>query len=341
LRIGDRAIVAGGRPFVIAELGVNHDGSVERALELTKAAHAAGADAVKLQYFEAERLLSRAARLAEYQRRAGAADPLAMLKALELSLQDMERVVRLAHDLKMAAIVTVFSVELVEPAATLAWDASKVASPDIINRPLIEALIATDRVLLLSTGASTIEEAREAVDWMKGRPHILMQCVSAYPTPDERAALLGRHALMAVSPHALGYSDHTTAVDTGALAVASGVVVLEKHLTLDRQARGPDHAASLDPAGFREYVRLVHRARTMLGPVRKHVLDIEEDVRSVSRQSITASRPLAAGGVVAPSDVTFKRPGTGLSPALLDRVVGRRLARSVAADAPIVLEDVA
>jgi len=339
VRIGERDIVAGGRPFIIAELGVNHDGSIDRALELTRAAHGAGADAVKLQYFRADRLLSRAARLADYQRRAGAVDPLDLLRPLELGIDEMRRVVNLARQLKLAAIVTIFSIELVESARTLAWDAYKVASPDLIHRPLIEALVATGTPIILSTGASTIEEVAHAARWVSDHAHLFMQCVSEYPAADERASLLGRQALLEVSPRALGYSDHTTAIDTGALAVASGAVLLEKHLTLDRAARGPDHAASLDPAGFAEYVRLAHRAAAMLGPRTKAVLDAERDVRLVSRQSITSTAALAAGHRLSRCDLTTKRPGTGLPPAMLDHVIGRTLARAVEADMPIDPDD--
>jgi sialic acid synthase SpsE len=231
-------------------------------------------------------------------------------------------------------------VELVAPANSLPWDAYKTASPDVVNKPLIDALMATGRPLLVSCGASTLDEVAQASRWIGDHPHVLMQCVSAYPTTDEDAALAGRCAMRCVDPCALGYSDHTTALDTGALAVASGARVLEKHLTYDRSARGPDHAASLDAAGFAEYVRLAHRAFAMLGPREKRVLNVEEDVRQVSRQSVTSTRALLAGHVLTRADLTIKRPGTGLPPWTLERVFGRRLMRAVEADMPLVEADV-
>jgi len=130
----------------------------------------------------------------------------------------------------------------------------------------------------------------------------------------------------------VGYSDHTPDVETGALAVAAGAVVLEKHLTLDRAAKGPDHAASLDPPGFAEYVRRVRAAATAVGPRRKRVLPIEHDVRTTSRQSLCATRDLPAGHALGREDLTIKRPGTGLPPAQLDAVLGAELARPIEAD---------
>jgi sialic acid synthase SpsE len=320
---------------------VNHDGRLDRALELVEAAHAAGADAVKVQCFDAGHLLSRAARLARYQKEAGAGDPFDMLRALQLPTEQLAEVVDRAHAAGFAAIATVFSVDLVEQTRELRPDALKTASPDIVNRPLIEALMAEGRPLLVSSGTATIDEVEAVTRWLGDHPHVLMQCVSAYPTPDESASLAGRAAMCRVNPHALGYSDHTTAADTGGFAVASGACVLEKHLTYDRGATGPDHAASLDPAAFEQYVRLAHRAWHMLGPLEKRVLKIEEDVRRVSRQSLTATQALPAGHVITKEDLTIKRPGTGIEPSQLAATVGRSVARPIKADMPIHEMDLA
>ena len=166
-----------------------------------------------------------------------------------------------------------------------------------------------------------------------------MQCVSAYPAPDECAALAGRAAMESINPRALGYSDHTLAVDTGGLAVAAGACALEKHLTLDRAGAGPDHASSLDPGQFGRYVALAHRAWRMLGEPAKRVLPIERDVREASRQSLTTARPLAEGAVLRADDLKIKRPGTGITPARLAETVGRRLARAVDANTPLCEDD--
>ncbi len=341
MKIGNREIGPGHPPYVIAELGVNHDGVRDRVLELVDAAHRVGADAVKFQWYEADRLLSGAARLARYQAARGADDAFELLHGLELDAGIIAEAARHATQMGLHTIATLFSDDHVEPAMQCRLDAFKTASPDIVNRPLIEALTATGRPLLVSTGAATMAEVEAVSVWLGTADHVLMHCVSAYPTPDALASLAGRAAMCRVNPNALGYSDHTTAEDTGALAVAAGACILEKHLTLDRRAAGPDHAMSLDPPAFERYVRLAHRANQMLGPPRKDVLDIECDVRESARQSITARCELPAGHVLAPEELTIKRPGVGIAPWRLAETIGRRLARPVAANMPLRDEDLA
>ncbi len=343
MRIADRAIGPGHPPYVIAEIGVNHDGDPARAVALTERAAEAGADAVKLQFFETDRLMSRSARLAGYQESAGETDPFAMLRRLELSIEQMAPVVERAHAQGLHAIVTVFSVELVEAAHRLAWDAFKVASPDIINKPLLEAKARTGRPLIVSTGASTIDEVTRAADWLEGiRDRLaLLQCVCSYPAPD--AALGGVRAVAQATGLPVGYSDHTDSVETGATAVAAGAVILERHVTHDRSAAGPDHAASLEPDAFARYVELARRADcgAAFVAVGKGVLDCEWDVRRVSRQSLVATRDLEAGGVLSLGDLTIKRPGTGIEPWRMSDVVGRGLTRDVAQDTPLADRDLA
>lgn len=352
MRIAERQIGPELPPYIIAELGVNHDGSVERALELTRAAADAGADAVKLQLFETDRLMSRSAKLAAYQKTAGESDPVSMLRRLELSIDGMARVVDLAHRLGIHAIVTVFSEELVERAGTLAWDAYKTASPDIVHKPLLEALAATGKPMIVSTGAATLDEVGRAFGWLDGaRGRLaLMQCVSCYPTRRRDAHVGAMQDIRERCAVPVGYSDHTADEDTGGLAVARGAALLEKHLTYDRDAPGPDHRASLDAPGFARYVRAARRESWPNGSTRdaeregdgrKRVLACEEDVRTVSRQSIVTARALPVGHTLRREDLTFKRPGTGLLPFRIDGVIGRPLARAVGADVPLVEEDVA
>ncbi len=337
----------GGGVYVIAEIGVNHDGSPERAAELVRAAATAGADAVKFQVFRAELLMSRAARLAEYQAAAGERDPIEMLRRLELSMDQLGRLVEIAHGQGLDAIATVFSVDLVDAANDLAWDAFKTASPDIVHRPLLRAIAGTGEPMIVSTGASTLDEVRRAVGWLddarSDRRLALLQCVSAYPVSDDDTAIDGIAALrreFAGVP--IGYSDHTQGTATGADAVEWGAAILEKHLTYDRAAGGPDHAASLDPAMFSEYVRAARAAHGRWGDASimgvKRVLEVEADVRGASRQSIVVRRDLAEGHVLTPADITFKRPGTGLEPWQTDWVIGSRLAKPLAADMPLTMD---
>jgi N,N'-diacetyllegionaminate synthase len=356
MRIGPREIGPGRPPYVIAEIGVNHDGCADRALSLVDVAAEAGADAVKVQLFETDRLMSRAAKLAAYQRDAGETDPIEMLRRLELSLDDLARVAGRARERGLHAIATVFSVELVEPAESIGWDAYKTASPDIVNHPLLEAIGGTGKPMIVSTGAADLEEVREAfgrvLEPARGRVAAL-QCVSSYPTPRDRAAIGGMLALGdALGPDVpVGYSDHTTEHDTGALAVRVGASILEKHLTHDRGARGPDHAASLDGAWFSAYVRLARAAGRVppdrvdlgadaaYGTREKRVLDEEREVRRVSRQSLVVARDVPAGRALTEGDLTTKRPGDGIPPARRADMVGRTTVRALEADTLLTLQD--
>ena len=341
MQIGTRHIGPGQPPYVIAEIGVNHDGSVERAIELVDAARTAGADAVKLQLFKTDLLMSRSAKLAAYQKAAGETDPISMLRRLELSIEQMIPIVDRAHADGLHAIVTVFSVELVAPAERLAWDAYKSASPDIIHRPLLEALLGTGKPLIMSTGASNMEEVVRAVEWVSAARTRLavLQCVSSYPTPSEHAALGGIAALRNGLELPVGYSDHTKSVETARSAVSAGACILEKHLTYSKLATGPDHSSSLEPAEFAAYVRLAREAGVSagasqedLGERTKLVLAIEQDVRTVSRQSVVVARALPAGHQLTRADLTFKRPGTGIRPFRIAEIIGRSLARAIDAD---------
>ncbi len=337
-------------PYLIAEIGVNHDGDEQKALDLVDAAHAAGAHAVKLQLFETDRLMSSASRLAAYQRDSGATDPFSMLRALELSIDQMAPIVERAQAFDLHAIVTPFSPSLVEVAEQIPWDAYKTSSTDIINKPLIDNLVVTGKPLIISTGAATLEEVRRAAGWLgKARSRCaILHCVSSYPTADEDTSLGAIRALIAadLGVDAIGYSDHSPRTDTGAFAASLGAVILEKHLTLDRSAPGPDHAASLDPAGFAEYARLCRDGAAdppanLVGPFEKRVLACEADVRTVSRQSLVLTRPIRRAETIPLDALTTKRPGTGLEPFRIDEVARRTAARDLDSDRPLTEEDLA
>jgi sialic acid synthase SpsE len=338
--IGSRVLGPGRDPYLIAEIGVNHDGDPRRAAELVRAARDAGADAVKFQLFDAARLLSADARFARYQEALDLPDPRAMLEALELPVEVMVELAAEARGLGIDPIVTVFSVELVAVAESIGVAAYKTASPDLVHRPLLEALAATGRPLIVSTGAATLDEVLRADGWLARRPVAFLQCVSSYPTPDLDAELAGIASIARATSRVVGYSDHTGAIETGGLAVAAGASILEKHLTYDRTASGPDHAASLDPAEFAAYAAFARRAAGMLGSG-KRVLSIEEDVRAVSRQSLVAARSLPRGRRIERSDLVVKRPGTGLPPWTLEETIGRVLLRDVEADRVLRPEDLA
>jgi sialic acid synthase SpsE len=318
--------------LVIAEIGVNHDGSVARALELAEIAAACGADAVKLQIFRAQALMHASTAFADYQKdRVEALSPVEMLRKYELSANEIGQVVRRVRELKMLPLATPFSPGDLDTIAALDLPAIKIASPDLVNRPLLERAARLGKPLLISTGAATLDEVQTTVTWMYDwrREFALLHCVSAYPVPSDQANLCWICELFSEFGVPVGYSDHTTSLLSGALAVAAGACVLERHLTYDCTAAGPDHAASSDPHQFTQYVDLVRQAQVLRGKPGKTVLPIEQDVRTVSRQSLVATRSLEAGAVLCPDDLIVQRPGTGIPAALIGRAVGRRVAHPI------------
>jgi sialic acid synthase SpsE len=323
--MGGRLVGAGHRTLVIAEIGVNHDGSVDRAIELVHHAAAAGADAVKFQIFRAKSLMHPSSTFAKYQENnVSDADPSAMLERFELSDSDLRRVIATAIGLRLMPLATPFSPDDLNAIDDLNLPAIKIASPDLVNRVLLKQASRRRRPLIVSTGAATMEEVDQTVTWLREWQcqFMLMHCVSSYPTPAYQAHLCWISELARLGA-AVGYSDHTTEIFAGALAVSAGACAVEKHLTYDRSAKGPDHAASADPVEFAEYVRLIRSAEGMRGVAGKQVLPIERDVRNVSRQSLVLARDVDAGQMIYPHDLTVQRPGIGIAAADADVAAGR------------------
>ncbi len=271
LRIGAREVGPGCPTFTIAEIGVNHDGDVGLALHLVRAAAAAGADAIKLQLFRADRLVDASAGCCEYQ---NADSQMELLRRYELTTEEVGDVVDAARAAGLVPLATPFSVQDVAVCRELAFPAVKIASPDLVNRPLLREAAKLGVPMLISTGASDEQEIVDTEAWLEGMavPHVLLHCVSSYPTAMDEARLdwIGRLAEISVWP--VGYSDHTTSPLAGALAVAAGACVLEKHLTHDRDAEGPDHAASFEPHELNYYIHQVRVAERMTGVGPRRVL---------------------------------------------------------------------
>lgn len=333
ITIADRKIASGYPTFVIAEIGVNHDGSLKRALELIEYASDGGADAVKLQVFRASSLLHASSKFAEYQKgRVEASEPQEMLRRYELYPDELEQIAKAVRGQGMIPLATPFSPGDLTTISRLDLPAVKIASPDLVNWMLLSQAAALGRPMLVSTGAATMDEVRTSVQWLREwkASFALLHCVSSYPVSSKKANLcwIGELAQLDVP---VGYSDHTTEELAGALAVAAGACIIEKHLTYDRKAAGPDHAASAGPDEFTRYVKAIRLAERMRGAPGKCVLKIEEDVRLVSRQSLVVKRPLKAGQEIRDTDLTVQRPGNGIPAAQLPQVVGKHIKKAVEA----------
>ena len=251
--LGRRRIGPGNPAYVIAEAGVNHDGELEKALALVDLARNAGADAVKFQLFKAEELTTASAATAEYQQPSGIVSQRELLVRLELTDTDFSHLRSYCSDCGIEFLATPFGVRDVERLLTLQVNAIKTASTDLNNTPLLRRATETGLPLIVSTGAAGREEIAFAVErfrqWDATARLILLHCVSAYPTPLEAANLRAISTLRNEFGVVSGFSDHTIDTRTGAWAVALGANLIEKHITLDRTATGPDHAMSLDAAG--------------------------------------------------------------------------------------------
>lgn len=338
------AVIGVGRPvYVVAEAGVNHNGSLDLALEMVDAAAAAGADALKFQIFTADALVTADAAAAAYQRTsAGAQTQHQMLRSLELRAEDFAVIQRHCAQRGVEFLATPFAPPDLETLLGLGVRAIKLASTDLNNVPLLRAAAETSLPLIVSTGAADSGEieaaARRLDEWGAADRMVLLHCVSSYPTPWSQANLraigqlqqrFGRHA---------GFSDHTTSETIGGLAVAAGARVIEKHFTLDRRMDGPDHAMSLEPGQLARYIGNIRQAEAALGTGSLDAAPCEQEVRRLARRSIVARRDIAPGEVLTAECVTVKRPGGGLEPDLMDELLGRRAVSAIAADEQLTWE---
>jgi N,N'-diacetyllegionaminate synthase len=340
--------------YVIAEAGVNHNGSDSLALELVDAAAAAGADAVKFQTFRAEKLVMAGAAKAEYQvKQTGSGDQLSMLRALELSEEAHRAILRRCAERGIEFLSTPFDEESAVFLVGLGMARIKVPSGELTNRPFIEYLAGFDLPLIVSTGMATLEEVHEAVDWIAAARVargfaspladrlILLHCTSNYPTAAEDVNLRAMATLAQFSGLPVGYSDHTPGIAVTTAAVALGAIVVEKHFTLDRNLPGPDHQASLEPDELAAMVSAVRIVEAAMGDGVKAPRPKELAVRDVARRSIVLARDLAAGQVLQSGDLSLLRPGTGIPPKFVGEIVGRQASRDLVAGTLLAWEDFA
>ncbi|MBX3395729.1 MAG: N-acetylneuraminate synthase family protein [Phycisphaerae bacterium] len=342
VQIGDRLIGPMQRTFIIAEAGVNHDGSIDKARQLIDAAREAGADAVKFQCFRADRLVAADAPTCDYQtiHDAGATDQRTMLRRLELTPENFRQLAEYARSVGLIFLATPFGIEELEFIVNeIGVPAIKIASPDIINVPLLANAADTGRPLILSTGASDNAEIESAISRLKnvgaGDRLILLHCVSSYPTPPQCARLARIRQMSSRFGMPVGFSDHVDDVAIGAAAVYAGACVLEKHITLDRTATGPDHFFSLDPDQFRNYVAAVRTAEAALGDGRTALDPRELQVRERARGRVVASRTIRAGDLFTPDNLTIQRASRGLCASEWETIIGRQASMPIEAGGPI------
>jgi N-acetylneuraminate synthase len=348
--------------FIIAEAGVNHNGSLDTAMQLVDAAVAAGADAVKFQTFKAEKLVTQSAAKAEYQKQAtGAAESqLAMLKALELKYEFhfQLRDYCLAQGIQFLSTAFDFD-SLAFLVDEVGIEQLKIPSGEITNGPFLLAHAQTGKNIVVSTGMATLGEVEMALGGLAfgylgwDKPSLaafqqafssadgqailknkvsLLHCTSEYPTPMAHVNLLSMDVLRQAFDLPVGYSDHTEGLVVPVAAAARGAVLIEKHFTLDRSQKGPDHQVSLEPDELKQMVAMIRAVEQALGSPRKIPQSIELENRNVARKSLVAGAAIAAGERFCAENLASKRPGTGLSPMEYWRLLGKTSQRAYSPD---------
>jgi N-acetylneuraminate synthase/N,N'-diacetyllegionaminate synthase len=332
--------VADERLFIIAEAGVNHNGSVETALQLVDAAVAAGCDAVKFQTWITEKVYSRAKSIKpEYQARTTGTteSEFDTIKKLELSYEDFRRIKAYCDDKGIIFFSTPDEVDSADFLAGLGVGLMKTASQDVTNTPFLRHVARLGMPLIFSTGACTLAELSAGVETIlaETRELIILHCVSAYPAPLEQMNLSLIPNLQRMFGCPVGLSDHTPGLEAAVAAVALGARVFEKHLTLDKTLSGPDHQASMEPQEMLQYCQTLRSLRVALGDGVKRIMPSEEDTRRAFRRFLVAARDLPAGTTLGPVDIHFKKVVDGIAPKYVDLVIGAQAAVPIEADATI------
>lgn len=327
--------------YIIAEAGVNHNGSFDLACKLVDAANAAGADCIKFQTFKAEKLVSHSAQKAEYQKKnTDAGSQQDMLKKLELSYEEFTKLKAYCDRVGIAFLSTPFDPDSIQFLNTIDMPFWKIPSGEVTNYPYLVTLAKTGKPIVMSTGMCTIEEIREAVAVLKanGAEDIkLLHCNTEYPTPFSDVNLRAMEHIRREFDLPVGYSDHTRGIEVPIAATALGAQIVEKHFTLDKNMEGPDHKASLEPAELAQMVTAIRNIEQALGNGVKEPSASEIKNKPIARKSIIAQKAIKKGELLTPDNLTVKRPGEGVSPMLWESVIGTRAVRDFAADELIEL----
>lgn len=332
------------KTLIIAEAGVNHNGDINNALKLIDVAAQAGVDYVKFQTFKAEKLVSKDAKKAEYQiQNMGGEEnsQFMMLKKLELSLQDHEMLIDYCKSKGIQFFSTAFDLDSLQYLKDIGLELVKIPSGEITNLPYLRKAAKLFSKVILSTGMSTMDDISSAVDVFRAEgitDITILHCNTEYPTPMEDVNLKAMLAIKEQFQTEIGYSDHTLGIEVTIAAVALGASVIEKHFTLDKTMRGPDHAASLEPKDLIHMVAAIRNIeKAMSGSGLKEPSQSELKNIDIVRKSIVASKAIYKGEKFSGENLTVKRPGNGISPMHWDEVIGLCAERDYNEDDLIIL----
>ena len=327
------------RTLIIAEAGVIHNGSIKMAKRLIEKAADAGVDYVKFQTFKSEKLVSRHATKAEYQKANtdGEDSQLKMLQQLELSHSDHLQLIEHCNHCGVKFLSTAFDLDSIDFLSSLNLDLWKIPSGEITNLPYLRRIAQKGGKVIMSTGMCTIEDIEMAVNVLisNGTPReniTLLHCNTEYPTPWGDVNLRAMHDIAQRLNLPVGYSDHTQGIEVPIAAVALGATVIEKHFTLDNNLPGPDHKASLEPHALKAMVEAIRHIELSLGNGVKEISESERKNIAIARKSIVAATHISAGEIFTEENLTVKRPGGGISPMRWDEIIGTPATRNYLPD---------
>jgi len=324
--------------FIIAEAGVNHNGDIKNAFKLIDVAVDAGVDAIKFQTFNAEKLVSRNAEKADYQKELTGDEEkqLQMLKKLELSFSDFTSLNKYCTKKNIIFLSTAFDEESITFLdKTVEQKVFKIPSGEVTNLPYLIRIAKCGKPVIMSTGMCDTGEIDLAVKILRENSVddiTLLHCTTEYPTPYSDVNLLAMNTLEDEFKCHIGYSDHTVGIEVAIAAVALGAGVIEKHFTLDRNMPGPDHSASIEPDELKQMVKSIRNIEIALGDGVKRPTEKEIKNRKTGRKSIVAKEKIEKGEVITAEKITTKRPGTGISPMEWDEVIGKTAKREFMED---------
>lgn len=327
------------KPYIISEVGVNHEGDMDKAEQMIREVAQAGGDAVKFQAYKAETLASKYSPAYWDTSKEKTKSQYELFKRHDSFWRsEFEELAEYSHKNKVDFLATPFDIESVDFLEPLV-PSYKIASADITNKPFLEYVARKEKPVLLSTGASTISEIWRAVEWMKNNGNediTLLHCVLNYPT-DYKDANLGmiKHMAEIFPDYVIGYSDHTLPEYTNDALISSwylGAMVIEKHYTWNKTLPGNDHYHAMDYQDLKSLVEKIELNQEILGHYQKKYLESEDDSRKYARRSLVAARFIGKGITITPDDVTWKRPGTGIPPWMIDEVIGSEASEDIQED---------
>ena len=333
---------------IIAEAGVNHNGSLEKAMELVKVAADAGVDYVKFQTFKAVKLVSSKADKAAYQKRNTNNEEetqLTMLKKLELPEAWHYQLKDYAEQLGIKFLSTAFDEESIDFLDRLGIDIYKVPSGELTNKPYLLQIAAKGKPIILSTGMADLNEIEAAIQifekaGISNSMISVLHCNTDYPTAMDDVNLKAMNTIQDLLKVKIGYSDHTLGIEVPIAAVALGAGIIEKHFTLDKNLPGPDHLASLEPAELKTMVKAIRNIEKAInGTGIKHPSQSESINKTIARKSIHLKNDIVAGHILTENDLEMKRPGDGISPMEIDNIIGRKVKLNLPSEHKLTLND--